>query len=84
MKKIPNYATKFSAPGNRTPLKIMKKEYLTALSILIGAIIISISVYMGTTKKFREQLKACETYYKDRPKQMKKCLDMAKFGTLGK
>ena len=36
------------APSNSTPLKIMKKEYLTAISILFGAIIIAKSTYLGT------------------------------------
>tara|TARA_B100000579_G_C22136695_1_gene534557 strand:- start:343 stop:531 length:189 start_codon:yes stop_codon:yes gene_type:complete len=61
----------------------MKKEYLIALSILIGAIIISISVYMGTTKQFREQLKFCEENYKDKPKTMERCKKGVRLGTIG-
>ena len=37
----------------------MKKDYLIALSILVGSAIIAIAVYLGTTSKERTRFNFC-------------------------
>ena len=42
----------------------MKKEYLISLTIIIGAIIIGLSIYLGTTAEYRDKKAYCEKFFK--------------------
>ena len=59
----------------------MKKDYLIPLAILIGAIIIGVSIYLGTTLEYRDKKAVCMKFYgkkiKDKDKRdimMSACL----------
>jgi hypothetical protein len=41
----------------------MKKDYLTPLAIVVGAIIISVGIYLGLTSKDRKAFNECVKYY---------------------
>ena len=38
----------------------MKQEYLISLTIIIGAIIIGVSIYLGTTLEYRDKKAVCD------------------------
>ena len=40
--------------------KFLKKEYLISLAIIIGAIIIGVSIYLGTTAEYRDKKAMCD------------------------
>ena len=42
----------------------MKQEYLISLAIIIGAIIIGVSIYLGTTAEYRDKKAFCEKFFK--------------------
>ena len=58
----------------------MKKEYVIALSIILGTIIIASATYLGTTKQMREAIKVCQEIYVDDEDAKKECIHVAKFG----
>ena len=41
----------------------MKKDYLIPLAIVIGAIIISVGIYLGLTSKDKKAFQQCVEYY---------------------
>jgi len=45
--------------------KFLKKEYLISLAIIIGAIIIGVSIYLGTTAEYRDKKAYCEKFFKE-------------------
>ena len=50
----------------------MKKEYLISLAIIIGAIIIGLSIYLGTTAEYRAKKAVCEEFWKTFSKKKSK------------
>lgn len=53
----------------------MKKEYLTPLAIVVGAIIIAVGIYLGLTaddKKQSQRYKECVEYYTENDPAMSK------------
>tara|TARA_Y100000768_G_scaffold264829_1_gene202155 strand:+ start:37 stop:309 length:273 start_codon:yes stop_codon:yes gene_type:complete len=58
----------------------IKKELLTPLSIIISALIIATSLYLGVTLEFRSKLKACEIRHKNEPKKIERCKITVSFG----
>ena len=52
--------------------KFLKKEYLISLAIIIGAIIIGVSIYLGTTLEYRAKKAVCEEFWKTFSKEESK------------
>tara|TARA_R100001244_G_C5097294_1_gene117911 strand:+ start:93 stop:317 length:225 start_codon:yes stop_codon:yes gene_type:complete len=50
----------------------MKKEYYLPLAIIIGAIIIGVSIYLGTTAEYRAKKAVCEEFWKTFSKKKSK------------
>ncbi len=58
----------------------MKKEYVIALAIILGSIIIASATYLGTTKQMREAIKVCQEIFVDEEKAKKECIEVARYG----
>ena len=44
----------------------MRKEYIIAIAIILGSIIISVASYLGTSFEYRSKLNVCEKIMREK------------------
>ena len=44
----------------------MRKEYIIAIAIILGSIIISVASYLGSTFEYRSKLNVCEKIMREK------------------
>ena len=61
----------------------MRKEYIIAIAIILGSIIISVASYLGSSFEYRSKLNVCEEIMREKLilnlQNLKKLLSSAKY-----